>query len=511
MFPASTLMKLLAVLESKRDVNHFVAGKVHLWPLARFCLASKKQDNDQAIMERPAALRQVDATIEAEYQGLLAHDGCAADRSITDFDGVRIGEARLGANGILVFSRAEDHYLRSPKGYYAPVIDPWCELAAARWPCAKVELATSRFAESQPRHVNTVLFQPPPSAFAPAQIAELQKLIECARALATDVAEWLQREIGYSYPEFLSDLERYVADTWLEKTRLGELLDAVNPGLVLTSCYYFRPTLSMTWAAREKNIAVVDVQHGGNGPYHMGYSHWRNPPPGGYMALPDCFFTWDSFSANNIARWLPAASAHRVAVTGRFDIETTRRAYMGETQQSPLGLAALGSSKVVLVTLQTLPSTGLSAKLIEVMKKAPPDWTWLVRTHPMAVAWKLKDMTPDEIEVKLRDSGITRAECRLSTSLPLAAILPIVNHHLTAFSGTVQECAAFGIRTTFMHSAAKFAFQQYIDAGIADFASDTGSAIASIERPWAPTSGSAAFQPPTDVERPYRALAQFLG
>ena len=124
------------------------------------------------------------------------------------------------------------------------------------------------------------------------------------------------------------------------------------------------------------------------------------------------------------------------------------------------------------MTLQPTPSTGLSPILLEVMHKAPPDWTWLVRSHPMAVAWKRDGMMPADLEAKLRANGITRAESKMSTALPLAAILPIVNHHVTGYSGTVQECAAFGIRTVFTHPYAQISFPSYIESGFAELASD---------------------------------------
>ncbi len=507
MFPGSSLLKLFAVMEEAIDLNQFTAGDVHVWPIARSCFGAKKIDNNTAPDQRAPDLRRVDDVIEARYQALLVRAPAAADKPQSAFGAEGLPRAAKG-HGVLIFTRSEDHYLKTPRGLYAPVLDPWVGLAESQWPVRKVEAAGSRFLAAQPRIHATEPFQAGP--IDQARVKALHGLLQAAELLAITISKWLEQEVGYAYPAFAADLEEHLKTLWIEKEGFGGLLDAAQPALVLTSCNYMRPTASITWAARERSIPVADVQHGGNGPFHMGYNHWRHTPVKGYVANPDLYFVWDAISANNIARWLPASpEGPHVVVTGRFDLEATRRAYLGDERSSPLDLAAYGSAKTILVTLQPLPSTGLTPLLLDVMKRAPADWTWLIRSHPMAVAWKRADMMPETIEATLRAHGIQRAECRFSTSLPLAAVLPLVHHHISGFSGTVQECAAFGIRTTFMHPSAHFSFPQYLAAGFAEYATTPEAILESIARP--ATDQGKMTDVPRDEGRPRRVLEKILG
>ena len=507
MFPGSSLLKLFAVMEESLDLNQFRSGDVHLWPIARSCFGAKKIDNNTAPNERPAELRHLDDAIDARYLTLIAASPPSPDRPQSAFGLEKLTRVSTGG-GVLIFTRSEDHYLNTPRGFYAPVLDPWVGVAAERWDVRKVELAGPRFSATQPRVHATDSFQPRP--IDQARVMELHGLLVEAETLALIVSKWLDQNLGYHYPNFADDLGEYLKLLWIEKEGLGELLDTTRPSLVLTSCNYLRPTASITWAARERGIPVADVQHGGNGPVHMGYNHWRHTPSQGYLVNPDLYFVWDAISANNIARWLPVGTEKPdIVVTGRFDLEATRLAYMSNEKSSPLDIATYGSTKTVLVTLQPLPSTGLTPLLLDVMKQAPADWTWLIRSHPMAVAWKRADMMPETIEATLRAHGIQRAECRFSTALPLAVLLPLVNHHVTGFSGTVQECAAFGIRTTFSHPSAHFSFPYYLDAGFADFATTPDSVLESIGRP-APDHCKMT-EMPRDRDCPRQVLERILG
>lgn len=509
MFPGVSLLKLFALMARDLDVTRFAAGGTHLWPIARSCFGARKIDNNLAPEDRPAALRRLDERIETRYRAMIDSSPATIDRDLAVFDSAPLPRAEDG-DGVLIFSRAEDHYLRTPQGFYAPVLDPWHEVAASAWPCRKAELAGPRFDLAQPRAIPTVPLAAP--AIDPARVAQLEELRAAARALALAMVQWLQRELDYAYADFPPELDAYLTGLWIEKEQLGGLLAANRPRLVITSCTYLRPTLSMTWAARERGVLVADAQHGGNGPFHMGYTHWRDVPDQGYRLLPDLYLVWDAVSANNVGRWLPQQGTRpSIAVSGRFDLEATRRAALGPEGRSPLELATHGSARTILVTLQPLPSTGLTPLLIAVMKAAPADWTWLIRSHPMAVAWKRADMLPATIEAALREHGIARAESQLSTALPLAAILPLVDHHLTGFSGTVQECAAFGISTTFVHGAARFSFPTYIDSGAAEIATTAEAVLARIAQSSKEKGGASLAEAPRDPERPRRILTRILG
>ncbi|MBL8629837.1 MAG: hypothetical protein JNM81_09430 [Rhodospirillaceae bacterium] len=481
MFPTRTLLKLLAVLEEELDANQFTVGNLHLWPALRFLLATKLQDNDQS-KPRTAGVVDAEAEIERRFEALIQKSPSRADVSV---DALRqaIPKGPVGQSSrVLVFVRADDHNLKTARGYYAPVTDPWAELLTGRWPYVKAEFPNSLSATTQPRHVMT-LHVPGVGhdRHKPEDLAQCAAMLQVGRVFSVQVIKWLAVNFGIGLPELTEVLENQLTSLWLQKMVYRSFIQSVQPGLVLVTCYYFPPSIGMVWAARELGVPVADIQHGGNGAYHIGYTHWRHLPPGGYQLLPDYFFVWDNLSANNILRWQPpGATANQPLLTGRFGLDYGRRAAVGDGLPPALGQVIQGGEKTILVTLQTLASTGLSPLLLEAMRTAPPTWTWLVRGHPIAQAWCNKDLMPDALNAALKAAGVARYETQLTTTLPLAALLPHVNHHVTGFSGTVQECAAYGVRTTFTHPTVWSFFGNYIEMGAADFAATAEELVASI-------------------------------
>ena len=129
----------------------------------------------------------------------------------------------------------------------------------------------------------------------------------------------------------------------------------------------------------------------------------------------------------------------------------------------------------------------------------------------MTVGWNMEGMGPPAIEALLRDNGITRFECRLATGLPMGAVLPVATHHLTGFSGTVQEAAAYGLRTTFTHSAARQAFGRYFTAGAAELAETADDILASIAKGRIDPAAAKVTYMPRDPALPVSVLKNLLG
>jgi hypothetical protein len=487
MFPTRTLLKLFAVLEEELGVNRFVAGGFHVWPALRFLLATKFQDNDQSKERVPAAL-QAEAEVVRRFDALMARQPPRPDLSMEDVRRIAPRVHAITHQNVLIMSRPDDHSLSTGKGFYAPITDPWVELVATRWPYVKAEFSSPMQNSTLPRYMMTLTI-PKVGALqhSAGELLERTTILKAGRALSTALVQWMAANLGANVVDLPDVFDAELTALWTQKQIYREVLQAQKPGLVLVTCFYYPPSVSVVWAARELGIPVADLQHGGNGEYHIGYTHWRHVPPGGYHMLPDYFFVWDNLSANNILRWMPAeVAAHQPLLTGRFGLSYAKRAVLGATAHSPIEALRQGSDKTILVTLQTLASTGLTPMLLEAMTKAPPTWTWLVRGHPIAQSWGKKELMPDALAATLKGAGIKRAEVHFSTALPLAAILPYINHHVTGFSGTVQECAMYGVRTTFTHPTVWSFFGNYIGLGAADFAQTADELLASItsDRPF---------------------------
>ncbi len=512
MFPTRTLLKLFAVLEDELDVNQFAVDGLHLWPAMRFLLTTKLQDNNQSDERMPQAI-VAEAEIERRFDALMARTPSLPDITIAELRRKAPRDhARPRSQNVLIMSRPDDHSLRTESGFYAPVTDPWAELAATRFSVAKVEFSSPVQDSTLPRSVMTLTIPKMGKAVeTAADGARRTEIFKAARAFGAIMAKWMAANLGANLSDLPDALEIKMSGLWLQKQLYSEVLRALNPGIVLATCYYYPPSAGMVWAARELGIPVADIQHGGNGEYHIGYTHWRHVPSGGYHMLPDYFFVWDNFSANNILRWMPKdTNVHQPLLTGRFGMACTKRAALGEHARSPMEILIQGSEKVILVTLQTLASTGLTLMLLEVMKKAPPTWTWLVRGHPIAQSWGKRELMPEALTATLREAGIVRAEVQFSTALPLDAILPYVNHHVTGFSGTVQECAMYGVRTSFTHPTVWSFFGNYINLGAADFVQTADELLASIasDKPFPDLSN--VLTVPRDDEVAMTVLKQIL-
>jgi hypothetical protein len=513
MFTTRTLLKLFTVLEEELGLNAFEMRGYHYWPAMRFLLSTGLQSNEQSGPPDPR-VAEAEAKIEPRYQAIIQARGPAPDAPPADLLARRAHPTTTDGRGILLFSRPEDHYLPTTSGYYAPTLDPWAELAVGRWPWMKAELLSPLFNETLPYRPRTVLTMgllgTPLSLQDKAELELRDDIIRGSLVPSTRVANWLYEELNISLNDFPTVFGREIGAHWHSKQYYRELIKSVQPKLVLTTCYYYPPTISVVWAARELGVPVVDAQHGGNGLYHAGYTHWRHVPENGYLLLPDYFLVWDSISANNVLRWLPpGTTTHLPLIAGRFGLEHARRAGLGD-DITPIGVLTHGGTKTILVTLQTLGPTGLTPMMLEAMSKAPPTWTWLVRGHPMSQTWRKPEVMPEALEAAMKEAGVKRYDARLATGQPLATLLPHIDHHLTGFSGTVQECAAYGIRTTFTHPTVWSFFGNYIEMGVADFASTADEIIASIasEKPFPDLKDKLVM--PRDDETALNVLSQFL-
>lgn len=512
MFQTQTLLKMLSVMEEDLDVNQFVVDGFHLWPVLRFTLAQKLQDHD-AHQSGPENIRAAEAHIEKRFDALIAAAPPRPDIAPHDLTSIVPTIRAPQGRGIFFATRPEDHSLRTPAGFYAPVLDPWIELARGTWPCVKSELITARYNDLQPRHFFTFgSINQTHSQMGLDDIVACYAVMKVGKSIIAAVKEWFERELQITWPALDDVFETDIVRLWQDKQVYREMLKATQPALVLTSCFYLPPSLSAVWAARELGIPVADVQHGGNGASHMGYTHWRNIPTQGYYALPDYFFVWDSLSANNLLRWFPQSTpAHQVIVTGRFGLAHAARAAANPQATSALEAAVKGAEKVILVSLQPLESAGLSPVILEAMRRAPDTWTWLVRSHPIAKTLNHTHMLPDALEKTMRSAGIKRFDAQQATALPLAQILPHVTHHLTGFSGTSLECAVFNIRTTFTHIGVWSFFKNLIDMGIADFADTPEAVLQSIsnDKPFPDVSGELFI--PRDDATAMAALTHIMG
>jgi hypothetical protein len=103
--------------------------------------------------------------------------------------------------------------------------------------------------------------------------------------------------------------------------------------------------------------------------------------------------------------------------------------------------ARTGSLPVVLVTLQSgLSVTEQLGPLREVIELSGGEWSWWIRLHPAMVE------SPAAIRQVLMVPGAVVA-VEEPSAMPLYALLPVADVHMTHSSSTVIEAEASGLRS----------------------------------------------------------------
>ena len=252
---------------------------------------------------------------------------------------------------------------------------------------------------------------------------------------------------------------------------------------------------ALLWSCHEHGVRTVEFQHGLNGYYHFGYTHWTSVPPDGYATLPDVFLTWGESSANNIRRWLPGngPSCPAVVVGGRLDFLPPSGPASGALGDA-LSAARANHDKIILVTLsQGLDIVyGLAPVLVEMMLKAPRSWFWLIRAHPRSInedkgskdKERYRMFVPWGVDEHLRGQGLSNFETALASAAPLLPLLSQIDHHVTGVSSCYLEAAAMNVPTSFFHVLARVVWNGYLVAGLALYADTAVGVIATIAGGW---------------------------
>lgn len=483
--PHEAVLRLMVVLERSLDLDEFTAGGVNVWPLVRLALCTMLLDPDaiprQLATPDPTVAKAV-ACIAAAYRDVLggAPTIPSADRQASAFAPALHGTPRASGNGMLFLTRPEEHYLQTEGQFVAPILDNWYSLARDLGPAWKVEWQYGGLSPRLPRRfpcIETIHSLPDARSTDPLLLAALSKAAETACRHAAAVL----RPLLPSVPEAESMVAANLAIVLATRRRFKALLDEMQPGCVFLNCWYHPAAIGFLWAAWENGCQRVEVQHGVNGTHHMGYTHWSHIPVQAAPLMPDTFLTWGTGSANNIARWIaPSGHVPNIVIGGRLLGEggTGRNQSLPAALQKRLDQA----DRVILVSLQPTPETGLTENLLETMRKAPSGWLWLVRCHPLA------DLVPghppalERINARLIEHGLTNAECSQATAAPLGALLARADHHITHFSSVTLEALGQGVPTTLISRAAAGYFDDLIGAGLTAIAQTPDDILRSISQ-----------------------------
>ncbi len=450
---------LINAIEQACDTRALSYGGVGYWPLVRLRLWTT------LIQRMVTGKKAADADTVSNTGPAFAATGAAAE----PVGPAALGLLRAAGSGatlparadLLFFARPEEHSDKTASGMFAKVLDSVIERVPG--PSAKLEL-------SDPRTIG----------FSRARPSLFIDLGQAGAGLSFDPPSMLT---GFTELKAAADK---VADVTLDQAQLAtdmgkilyfarifeKLLRALGPKALVLSVYYHLVGMAWMLACRRAGVTSVDLQHGRLGPHHGLYTDLIAAPETGYDLMPDRVWCWGSRTVDDIARHMnPACTRHRGFAGGNAWLYKWR--YGDASAFAPPALAEftarLRGSRVILVSLQPLDTPAPPA-LLEAMRRAPPDWFWLLRLHP------LRRHTAPEIAALLARAGVTRFEMDAATTFPLFTLLRLADHHVTAFSSVVVEAAAFDLRTSLTAPEGETIFAPEVARGVCRY-TPTGDAL----------------------------------
>jgi len=505
MYNVGALCQCFQSIEASCPVNRFRMLGIHIWPLVRIFLYDRLL-HEHFAGASPEWLAKVAAAHAALGDAIPTPHPPGTKRQPALLD-VSRGSCQERADGkplFLIFTRHDEHYRKTDRGFRAPLIDPWYDAAAAMGRAIKVEMFDPMGVELKKR-VNPVLYLPPlerqalEAAAAMLSEEDRNALAELLDVVSRFLSEHLSITLGDRLNWFLDRFIQCVA----ARRAFGALLDDLKPDAVLLTCYYHSAGMGLLWACAERGITSIDLQHGITGDGQPPYSHWGTVPPEGYALLPRVMAVWGQPSANHILRWLPAnGHPHRVVVAGRPDL-----ADMDAVEQAEIVDLVHGYSQVITVSLDYLK---LRPVLLEAMERAPRDWLWLCRCHPWATRLRMEGVHPEAVEKTLRDRGIANFDTHRATRLSLGSLLRVSTHHVTGFSSSTLEAFGLGVPTTFVDAGALQAHSTMIAEGRARFVDQAGQLLAAIEQGWHGLAADGPREVVIDPSRPAAILRHFV-
>ncbi|QHL89048.1 hypothetical protein GU926_17085 [Nibribacter ruber] len=267
-------------------------------------------------------------------------------------------------------------------------------------------------------------------------------------------------DISETYPEINRITVPFIENYFNEIRNLKGLFSAIlkfnKPEAVLLLSYYSFEATALVLAANVLGIPSVDMQHGVQGDYHIGYGNFFLKEKKNYNTLPAVFWNWDMGSAKAIKKW-SKGSKHKPFVGGNTWLEFWGNSkefnalYKNEISQE---------KKNVLISLQ--PSFDYNSEaLLNLIASATINGTWFIRVHPRQLAFFQEIQT---YFTGLARTGGKQIEVSKATTLPLPVLLETSLVHITFHSSVAIEAASFNIPTVFLLDEAKDMYKGLIPA-----------------------------------------------
>lgn len=226
---------------------------------------------------------------------------------------------------------------------------------------------------------------------------------------------------------------------FMASQRYTDILKRIKPRIVFIVCSYGKEDIVQ--ACKTCLIPSVELQHGVNSQYHMGYSY----PNGASKSLfPDYFMSFGKFWEQEIALPLPRVRTFTVGYP-----------YLEEQMQVHQGR---GKKKQILFISQGTIGSELSEFAVALEKSLPEDWRIVFKLHNGEVAeWRQR-------YVLLSRSPITVIE---GDSPPLYELMAESDVQVGVYSTALFEGIAFACRTYLVDLPGIEHAKRLVDSGVA--------------------------------------------
>jgi hypothetical protein len=224
--------------------------------------------------------------------------------------------------------------------------------------------------------------------------------------------------------------------------------------------WYSLDSLGIIAAAHQREIQVIDIQHGGE--MHGMYAGWSCIPENGYELLPDIFWCWGDQSVNRIQHGMKKSSKLRTVVGG-YPWQEFRQTKMSESlDKRQLKVPTISSTKNVLFSLQPLSfdvKKRIPDFVLEFLKLDHPEIQFKFRRHPN---------DPDDKEElrQLRKMKLNTQFEIEDSSADLVSTISGSNFHISAFSSVAFECLALGVPSLLFGEQSKVLYDREIQEGV---------------------------------------------
>ena len=492
-----TFCQYLAIVEQSIDVNKYSVEHIHVWPILRTVLCSFLQDDVESLRYKEkdsklqSTLDKITNSIHHRFESIRPSIDLTyqIDISLLNKQSEGVVDAKsAGKKTVLFIGRTDDYTIKLESGWYAPILDSWYETAQHDYAVLKAEIFEGQEAGQaalnlSPRSISSALIDPFFSSATPKDVFLLDALKEKLSLLIQAVSKFSSEKLGINMkPEPIKEqAESILFSAMSVRNGLKPFLTGLGVNTIMMGCSYHYIGYGVHWAAAELSITGVELQHGGIGNHHFGYTHYTSVPRSGYILLPKVVNLWGVESAKCILRWLPQNHQYHQVVIGGKTIVTEKMLdhhFLPKFQE--LKQKVCHYQKIVLVSLQNRDYVSLTENLIIAIKESPQNWLWLIRCHPLTRRIARAGHDPLRVQQILTGYGIDNFEVNNSTLLPLDIVLAVSDHHVTHFSSVYLEATAHGVPTTFINLTAKSMFENQIETEVANLAIAPQKIIESI-------------------------------